>query len=98
MRGGKANRKALEAHLFDAFIPASYRAAIKWTAQQAEPWLAFLAHHLETTIGGSDFAWWLLRKFTPFVDHERSPGRWQRNLLCLLRPPQAVSVSGLPEL
>ena len=72
------DRKAVEAHLFGAFIPACYRAASGWTAYQVKPWLAFLAHHLQATIGGTDLAWWLLRQSTPFVDHERTAGRWQR--------------------
>jgi hypothetical protein len=51
-----------ESLLFDAFIPAAYRdhTAGRWTARKAEPWLVFLARHLEQTIGGPDLAWWRL--------------------------------------
>ena len=73
-----SDRVAVEAHLLEAFIPACYRAAERWTAGQAMAWLTFLAHHLEATIGGPDLAWWLLRQSTPFIDHPRTPGRWQR--------------------
>jgi hypothetical protein len=81
-----ADRNAVEAHLFRAFISACYRAMPGWTAQQARRWLAFLAHHLEVTIGGTDLAWWLLRQSTPFADHERPPGRFQR------KPPMPTPV------
>jgi hypothetical protein len=45
-----------ESLLYDAFIPAAYRdhPAGRWTARQAEPWLVFLARHLEQTIGSPD--------------------------------------------
>jgi hypothetical protein len=61
-----ADRAAVEAQLFDAFIPARYRlpAGSRWTAGQAETWLVFLARHLEL-IGGPDLAWWQLRKTMP---------------------------------
>jgi hypothetical protein len=72
------DRQAVEAHLFGAFIPSCYRAASGWTAYQVKPWLAFLAHHLQATIGGTDLAWWLLRQSTPFADHERTPSHGQR--------------------
>jgi hypothetical protein len=62
-----ADRAAVESLLFDAFIPAAYRPspAARWTAQQAERWLAFLARHLEYKIGGTDLAWWQLRLDSP---------------------------------
>ena len=62
-----ADRTAVESLLFDAFIPAAYRPspAARWTAQQAERWLAFLARHLEYKIGGTDLAWWQLRLAAP---------------------------------
>jgi hypothetical protein len=62
-----ANRAAVEALLFDAFIPAAYRppTASQWPARQAEPWLAFFARHLEQTVGTTDLAWWQLRKAVP---------------------------------
>ena len=40
-----SDRVAVEAHLLEAFIPACYRAAERWTAGQAMVWLTFLAHH-----------------------------------------------------
>ncbi len=60
---GLADRPAVEAHLFDAFIRAAYRppTAGRWTAERAEKWLSFLARHLEQTIGSPDLAWWQLR-------------------------------------
>jgi hypothetical protein len=59
-----ADRAAVEALLFDAFIPAAYRRhpAGRWTAQRAETWLVFLASHLERTIGVPDLAWWQVRR------------------------------------
>ncbi len=40
-----ADRSMVESRLFDAFVPAAYRhvTSQRWTAQQAEPWLVFLA-------------------------------------------------------
>jgi GTPase SAR1 family protein len=58
---GLADRRAVEAYLFDAFIPAAYRGASTWTPQQADPWLRFLAYYLETKVGGPDLAWWQLQ-------------------------------------
>ena len=55
-----SDRAAVEAHLFDAFIPAAYRGSSRWTAEEAEPWLRFLARYLEKKIGGPDLAWWKL--------------------------------------
>jgi hypothetical protein len=65
---GSADRAAVEAHLFDAFIPAAYRppAQGRWTARQAETWLAFLARHLEQTVGSPGLAWWQLQQTAPF--------------------------------
>ena len=61
------DQAAVEAHVFDAFIPAAYRSrpSCRWDARQAEAWLAFLARHLETTIGSPDLAWWQLAKAGP---------------------------------
>jgi NACHT domain-containing protein len=61
---GFTSREVVEAHLFDAFIPAAYRPAMsgRWAVGEAERWLAFLARHLEHTIGTSDLAWWQLEK------------------------------------
>ena len=59
-----ADRSSVEAHLFDAFIPAAYQhdPADRWKAQDAERWLVFLARHLERKIAGPDLAWWKLRQ------------------------------------
>ena len=65
--GDFTDRSAVEAYLFDAFIPGAYRppTAGRWTARQAERWLVFLARHLEQTIGGPDLAWWELPRAGP---------------------------------
>ena len=62
-----AGRPAVEAHLFDAFIPAAYRppATGRWSAGQAEKWLEFLARHLDQTIRSPDLAWWQLQEAVP---------------------------------
>ncbi len=63
---------AIQAHLFDAFIPAAYRPHPDphrqgpWTAEQASRWLGFLARRLhhdrdDTT----DLAWWQLHHAIP---------------------------------
>ena len=56
------DRAAVERYLFAGFIPAAYRPGTvgRWTAEQAEPWLMFLARHLEHTIVSPDLAWWQL--------------------------------------
>jgi len=61
------DQAAVEAHLFDAFIPAVYRSptSSRWTAKQAQTWLEFLACHLEYTIGSPDLAWWQLAEAVP---------------------------------
>jgi hypothetical protein len=58
------DRSAVEGLLFDALIPAAYRATIggRWKPQDASKWLVFLARHLEQTIGNPDLAWWQLRR------------------------------------
>jgi hypothetical protein len=52
-------RGEIEAHLFDAFIPAAYRRAGRWQARQARHWLMWLALRMEEgeTL---DLAWWKL--------------------------------------
>ena len=61
-----ADQAAVEALLFDAFIPAAYRfpvpcrGRVRWSAQQAEEWLTFLAAHLESNVKTPDLAWWQL--------------------------------------
>jgi hypothetical protein len=71
------NRQSVEDYLFERFIPASYRLHpdplhpsrdYKWTADQAQCWLAFIAKNLEDHQAGStDIAWWRLRSAVP--DH-----------------------------
>jgi len=60
-----ADKAAVEQHLFDAFVPAAYRADAgrdhNRSACRAQMWLIFLARHLEYTIKGTDFAWWQLQ-------------------------------------
>lgn len=65
------DRTAVEAHLFDGFIPAAYRGESPWTAEQAEPWLMFLAHHLQDTVDGTDLAWWQLIEGKQSEHHSR---------------------------
>jgi hypothetical protein len=61
-----ADQAAVEALLFDAFIPAAYRfpvprrGRVRWSARQAEDWLTFLAAHLEGNVKTPDLAWWQL--------------------------------------
>jgi NACHT domain len=61
-----ADQAAVEALLFDAFIPAAYRFGLpgperqRWSARQAEEWLTFLAVHLEDRVNAPDLAWWQL--------------------------------------
>ena len=67
-----ANRSAVEAHLFDEFIPAAYRPtpsnSCRWSAQKAEAWLTILALHLEHNIPGDNLAWWQLHQ--AMSDHD----------------------------
>ncbi|MGW7513900.1 NACHT domain-containing protein [Streptomyces massasporeus] len=65
-----ATREDIDTHLFAAFIPAAYRPhprhPSRWTPQQAQHALKFLAHHLEHTLGGTpNLAWWQLHKAFP---------------------------------
>lgn len=59
------NRAALNAHLFNAYIPAAYALhhsrLSRWTIPQAHHSLVFLARHLENHRDGSpNLAWWEL--------------------------------------
>ena len=65
------DRTAVEAHLFDGSIPAAYRGQSPGTAEQAEPWLMFLAHHLQDTVDGTDLAWWQLIEGKQSEHHSR---------------------------
>jgi hypothetical protein len=62
-----ADREAVEALLFDAFVPAAYRDenAGRWAAQNAEKWLIFIASFLERTIVSPNLAWWQLPLAVP---------------------------------
>ncbi len=58
--------------LLDLAVPTAYRSATdgqpnsRWTAEQAGPWLTFLARHLDDRHGGEpDIAWWRLRDAAP---------------------------------
>ncbi|MFC9506315.1 NACHT domain-containing protein [Streptomyces sp. NPDC057002] len=62
---GFPSRAAVESHLFGAFVLAAYRPhpsrPCRWSPQQAEKYLVFLAHHLDTALGGTpNLAWWQL--------------------------------------
>ena len=61
-RPSLASREAVELILLDGFIPAAYRKPGRWTGEQAQPWLSFLASHLQNTTRTEDFAWWQLRE------------------------------------
>lgn len=56
--------RAIEKHLFGAFLPAIYRSndtqPSPWTTAQARQWLGFLAGSMEQS-WSSDLAWWRLR-------------------------------------
>jgi len=59
------DRAAVDAHLFNVFIPAAYNPhhphPPRWSVQQAQRTLVFLAQHLEDHRDGSpDLAWWEL--------------------------------------
>ncbi|WP_330309366.1 MULTISPECIES: NACHT domain-containing protein [unclassified Streptomyces] len=61
---------AVRAHLFDAYVPAAYRPhpryPCRWSPQQAERALRYLARHLQHTLGGTtDLVWWQLRRALP---------------------------------
>lgn len=57
---------AVRNHLFDAYVPAAYRPhpvhPCRWSPEQAEHTLRYLARHLR---GTTDLAWWQLRRALP---------------------------------
>ncbi|MEU6375557.1 NACHT domain-containing protein [Streptomyces sp. NPDC046909] len=57
---------AVRTHLFDAYVPAAYRPhpshPCRWTPEQAERTLRYLARRLR---GTTDLAWWQLRRALP---------------------------------
>ncbi|MEU4446921.1 NACHT domain-containing protein [Actinosynnema sp. NPDC050801] len=71
------DRTAIEQHLFDGFIAASYRLhpnrRLRWHPDDAAKWLGYLAYHLERDQRGStDLAWWRLHLLkTPMM-----PSKW----------------------
>ena len=73
------DQKAVEAHLFGAFIPACYRATSGWTAYEVQPWLAFPGRTTYRPPSGGTLIPGVVAVAavlnTPFVDggHERSP-------------------------
>ncbi|MYV55034.1 NACHT domain-containing protein [Streptomyces sp. SID3212] len=82
---------SLEQHLFDAFVPAAYRNRpenpCRWSAQQAEHTLLWLARHLRDTQRGTrDLAWWQL--------HRAAPPRMYRTVLAAIASFAAVLGAG----
>ena len=63
-----SDQEAIEDHLLDALIPALYpgvgRPCRRWTASQAERWLAFLADYLDKT-RVPYLSWWRLDQAVP---------------------------------
>jgi hypothetical protein len=69
------DKNAIEHHLYDQFIPASYRQSLDpehpsrkypWTAAQAQQWLSFIARYLDVQCRGrTDFEWWKLPEAAP---------------------------------
>jgi hypothetical protein len=93
---------AVEEHLLNAFIHASYRPhpgaarRRRWTASQAQRYLSFLARHLERDLHGTtDLAWWALcgPGFTPAKSLRWSPVACQGKLAFI---SAAALVVGLP--
>ncbi|MEU0582430.1 NACHT domain-containing protein [Streptomyces sp. NPDC006132] len=67
---GFPTRADVESHLFGAFVRAAYRPhpsrPVRWSPRQAEKYLAFLAHHLDSTLAGTpNLAWWQLSAGLP---------------------------------
>jgi hypothetical protein len=69
---GFKDRAEIDSHLFDGFVPASYRPSPRavsgrspWNAQSAERWLLFLASHLENSVASTDLGWWQLTRAMP---------------------------------
>ncbi|EIV91417.1 NACHT domain-containing protein [Frankia sp. QA3] len=61
-----STRTDVERHLFDGFIPASYRPhpdrPCPWAAEQSKRWLSFLAGYLENQSGDNiDLSWWKIQ-------------------------------------
>lgn len=63
---------AIEAHLLDQFVPATYDASLAaagpgrhWDAEDAHRWLTFLARHART-LGTPEVTWWSLPRALPW--------------------------------
>ncbi|MER5258775.1 NACHT domain-containing protein [Streptomyces sp. NPDC002855] len=63
-RRALAEPAAMEQHLLDAFVPASFRTSARWDGDEAMRRLRFLARHLERR-GTRDLAWWELHTALP---------------------------------
>jgi hypothetical protein len=65
------NAKAIERHLFRSFVRSAYRAPSgsskfqRWTVDQAERWLTFLARDMELRQATTELAWWRLPGAAP---------------------------------
>jgi len=66
------DRVAIESHLLDGFVAASYRAyktegteRDRWQSKPVERWLMFLAAHLDRSIRSTDLGWWELSEAMP---------------------------------
>lgn len=69
------DRETIEHHLYDQFVPASYRPSLDpehpsgkhpWTAAKAQRWLSFIARYLDVQCQGrTDFEWWRLADAAP---------------------------------
>jgi NACHT domain len=80
---------AVRTHLFAAYIPAAYRPRpqkpCRWTPDQAQKYLSFLAERLQARGGGTDIAWWSLASGLP------------RGMMTLLQVAVTAAVWGLVE-
>ena len=70
------NRRSIEDHLLDAFIPAAFRPTRgksrirrEWNPQLAERWLTFLAVYLERVVREPGFSWWDLNIASPAMTY-----------------------------
>jgi hypothetical protein len=64
------DRAAVRAHLLDAFLPAAYRPhpryPCRWSPEQAQRTLTWLAEHLSRDLDGTpDIGWWQLHRALP---------------------------------
>ncbi|GAA1087585.1 hypothetical protein GCM10009577_05800 [Streptomyces javensis] len=66
------DRAAIEAHLLDQFVPATYDTSLAaaspgrhWAAGDAHRWLSFLARHARA-LGSPEVTWWSLPRALPW--------------------------------